>query len=163
MLKLDQFVDQLDSLLDKFSIEMESIPSTITLAELEEKGNIVLAMNGMKDLFKAGSKLCNRELDKAEEHLCTVMVNHELLPYRHPKATLSPSVTGFFTVKNGKEFLDYLIKQNEEEPYDLFAKLVNSKKALKIYCEALLGSGKNIPTCISKHITAKVNIRRKKQ
>ncbi len=148
---------QINESLDKLAIHLSGCASLITTSELADKAEIVLILREFKDMLKDGTKLINKIADKCEEHLCTIIVNQELIPYRHPKATISPAVTGYFHIKDAKGFLDYL-----EGDLDKFLQFATSKKDIREFCEKILEEGKNLPSAIKEHIIAKVSIRRNK-
>jgi hypothetical protein len=60
-------------------------------------------------------------------------------------------------VNDGEEFLKYL-----DSDIPTFCRLVKSSKELGTFCEELLENGEPLPPCISKHLEAKLTIRRKR-
>lgn len=161
MKKLSEILElrtiRLETLIDELVGQCTAVPAQVTLDSLEEQGDILIQLDNLKKMMKGGLKCINKALTKSEDHLCRTIADEcDEIPYHHPRATLSPSARGFFTISDAAVFLDSLNGDLEE-----FVQLTASSKQLQEHCERFLERGERLPKGVKGHIQAKVAIRRK--
>jgi len=140
---------------------LQGVISHATLQALEEQTDLVIVLKALKAALEGGVTCVNTVLDKAEEHLCrTIADKCEEIPYRHPRATVTPSARGFFSIKDGTAFMAYL-NSTESKPLEKFLEIASSKKASSEFFEKILSEGNPLPPGIKGHILARVQIRKK--
>ena len=157
---------KVNALLDEVALHLERVPAEAVVIDLETLGNLVLAMDNIKIQCEDGKKAINRVAQKVHDHFCRQIVDAEVVPYRHPKATFTPHVASEFSIKNADELFAHLhtaMGMNEHEAYDKFVELAQKKSARKELCESYLEDGQPLPDGMKGFSWAKVIIRRKRR
>ncbi len=146
---LDPQIDDLAGLVERAPAEMHSF-------DIDRLMELVVALRNLHDVLGSAKKAVNKASVKVEENGCKVILDNDELIWRCEAGTFSPKPRGFFSVNDGEKLLDYLDGNIPE-----FCRLMKSKSELGKYCDGLLENGEPLPPGISKHLEAKLNVRRK--
>ena len=156
-------MEDLQKRIDILVTRIQGFTSEITISDLEHQGDIVIELHDLKKCLKGGLTSINKIFDHASEYLCRTIADQlEDVTYRHPKATITASARGFFSIVNPEEFIKwYEILYPEGNGLRKLIELVSSKKKINEFFELeVLSQGLPLPSCVKSHVIANVKIRK---
>ena len=151
--------DEIDALVTR----IQGYISEITISDLKRQGDIVIELNDLKKSLKGGLTCLNKVFTHASEHLCRNIADKlEDVTYRHPKATITASARGFFSIEDPEAFILWYEEMFPKgNGLRKLLELVSSKKKTSEFFEMnVLERGEPLPACVKSHIIATCKIRK---
>ena len=148
--------------IDALVTRIQGFTPEITLVDIERQGDIVIELNELKKTLKGGLTCINKVFDHASNHLCRTIADElASVTYRHPRATITASARGFFSIEDPHAFIKWYEKMfpGGDGLGKLMELVGNKKKTSEFFEMNVLEQGEPLPKFIKSHIIATCKIR----